>query len=143
MRGVLVLAAVCGVGFLVVSRVEPGRAREQVAPRLAPHRIVHPVPRRARSRSRRLQFVVVSFDGSGGVRLWPYWRSVARRAHAHFTFFVSGVYLLDENRRNLYRPPRHEPGTSDIWFARPDGRLSAAEVVRGTLEQIAAAYREG
>src|SRR5439155_18309530 len=42
------------------------------------------------------QFVVVSFDGSGGDRLWPHWRSVARRAHARFTFFVSGVYLLDE-----------------------------------------------
>jgi hypothetical protein len=87
--------------------------------------------------------VVVSFDGSGGTQLWPYWRSVARRAHAHFTFFVSGVYLLAEERRRLYRPPRHLRGVSDIWFARPEGARSAREVVRGTLEQIAAAFLEG
>ena len=81
--------------------------------------------------------MVVSFDGSGGVRLWPYWRGVARRAHAHFTFFVSGVYLLGARRRALYHPPRHPPGRSDIGFAQ------SPEIVRGTLEQIAAAYREG
>jgi peptidoglycan/xylan/chitin deacetylase (PgdA/CDA1 family) len=89
------------------------------------------------------QFVVVSFDGSGGVRLWPYWRSVARRAHAHFTFFVSGVYLLDEARRTRYRPPRHSPGSSDIGFAQAEGNRSARSTVRGMLEQIAAAHREG
>jgi hypothetical protein len=124
-------------------RLHPSRERSAARAETVPVRTV-PVHRRHRVRPRRPpQFLVVSFDGSGGVRLWPYWRSVARRAHAHFTFFVSGVYLLDENRRNLYRPPRHEAGTSDIWFARPDGGLSAREVVRGTLEQIAAAYREG
>jgi len=83
------------------------------------------------------QFVVVSFDGSGGVRLWPYWRSVARRAGAHFTFLVSGVYLLEQARRTRYHPPRRPPGYSDIGFA-PDRSL-----VRGMRRQIAAAYGEG
>src|SRR5947199_2637287 len=141
MRVALVLAAVCGVAFVVVSRVEPGRAREAVAePRLPP-----PVVRHARRhvRPKRTQFVVVSFDGSGGIRLWPYWRAVARRAHAHFTFFVSGVYLVPEEQRLRYHAPRHRPGISDIWFARPDLGFSAAEVVRRTRAQIAAAYREG
>ena len=101
------------------------------------HRVVHPRPWRPP------QFVVVSFDGSGGVRLWPYWRDVALRAHAHFTFFVSGVYLLDEVCRNAYRPPRHSPGSSDIGFAQPEGDRSARSIVRGTLAQIAGAYREG
>jgi hypothetical protein len=87
--------------------------------------------------------VVVSFDGSGGLQLWPYWRSVAQQTHAHFSFFVSGVYLLDEQRRTLYHPPRHAAGSSDIGFAQAEGSHSAADVVRGTLEQIAAAYREG
>jgi hypothetical protein len=77
------------------------------------------------------------------VRLWPYWRSVARRAHARFTFFVSGVYLLDEARRTLYRPPRHVPGSSDIGFAQAEGNRSARQMVRGMLEQIVAAYDEG
>ena len=89
------------------------------------------------------QFVVVSFDGSGGIRLWPYWRAVARRADTHFTFFVSGVYLLPEQQRRHYHAPRHGPGVSDIWFARPDLGLSTAEVVRRTRAQIAAGYREG
>jgi hypothetical protein len=69
--------------------------------------------------------------------MWPYWRSVARRAGAHFTFFVTGVYLLDEAHRHLYRPPRHSPGSSDIGFA------SSMSLVRGMVRQMAAAHREG
>jgi peptidoglycan/xylan/chitin deacetylase (PgdA/CDA1 family) len=83
------------------------------------------------------QFVVVSFDGSGGTQLWPYWRDIARRAHAHFTFFLSGVYLLDWDHHTLYHPPRHVAGASDIGFA------ESPDVVRGTIAQIADAYREG
>ena len=142
MRLALALSAVCGAAFVAVSQVEPsGAPPRPTAPPLVPFRPA-PTPPRA-SRRRPPQFVVVSFDGAGGTRLWPYWRSVARRAHAHFTFFVSGVYLLADERRNVYRPPRHARGVSDIWFARPEGELPAREVVRGTLEQIAAAYREG
>jgi hypothetical protein len=94
-------------------------------------------PPRPQERSRPPQFVVVSFDGAGGTELWPYWRGVARRAHAHFTFFLSGVYLLDWPHHDAYAPPRHARGRSDIGFA-PDPRF-----VRGTLGQLAAAYREG
>ncbi len=112
-----------------------GQARGAYAggklPALTPHR------------RRPAQFIVVSFDGSGGPKLWPYWRWIGRRADARFTFFVSGVYLLDEARRNLYRPPRHAPGASDIGFAQPEGPLSARTIVRGMLEQMALAYRAG
>jgi hypothetical protein len=103
----------------------------------------HPKPRPPRRTRRPPQFVVVSFDGSGGPQLWSYWRSVGRRAHARFTFFVSGVYLLADTRRGLYHPPRHAAGSSDIWFARAEGRQSARAVVRATLRQMAAGYREG
>jgi hypothetical protein len=85
------------------------------------------------------QFVVVSFDGSGGARMWGYWRAVARRAHAHFTFFLSGVYLLEWAHHARYRPPRHAVGASDIGFAEPGGDLTVA----GTLRGIAAGYRDG
>jgi hypothetical protein len=140
-RHLLVLAVLLGTAFVAVDHVEPRRAaRVEPPPPVARFR----PPHTSRPASRRPpQFVVVSFDGSGGTRLWPFWRSVARRAHAHFTFFVSGVYLLAEERRRLYRPPRHPYGASDIWFARPEGARSAREVVRGTLEQIGAAFREG
>jgi hypothetical protein len=85
------------------------------------------------------QFVVVSFDGSGGERMWTYWRSVARRAHAHFTFFVSGAYLLDWAHRMRYRPPEHERGSSAIGFALPSGDLTVDRTLRG----IEAGYRDG
>jgi hypothetical protein len=95
------------------------------------------VKRAPRPPTRPPQFVVISFDGAGGTKLWTYWRSVARRAHAHFTFFVSGVYLLPWSRSTEYRPPRHEPGSSDIGFA-PD-----RAAVRGMRSQLAGAYVEG
>src|SRR5438874_2021023 len=144
MRVALILAVVCGVAFVVVSRVEPGRARARVEPATTVV-VRHPPVRRARvaRRHRRPQFVVVSFDGSGGIRLWPYWRAVALRAHAHFTFFVSGVYLLPEAERRRYHAPRHRAGVSDIWFAHPDLGLSAVQVVRRTRAEIAGAYLEG
>src|SRR5919201_6659383 len=146
MRIAIALAAACGAALVAVNRVEPTSAppEQHTPPPLVPLR-PRPEPLRPPRRLNRRppQFVVVSFDGAGGTQLWPYWRSVGRRAHAHFTFFVSGVYLLAEERRNLYRPPRHGRGVSDIWFARPEGRRPALAVVRGMLEQIAAAYREG
>jgi hypothetical protein len=79
----------------------------------------------------------VSFDGSGGADMFEYWRAVARRVDAHFTFFVSGVYLIDWAQHMRYRPPRHTRGRSDIGFA-PDAAFSDA-----TFAQAAAAYDEG
>jgi hypothetical protein len=96
-----------------------------VAPTRAPHGVRPP------------QFVVVSFDGSGGADMFEYWRAVAQRVHAHFTFFVSGVYLVDWAHHNRYRPPRHARGRSDIGFA-PD-----AGFAEQTLAEAAAAYGEG
>ena len=132
------MAVVCTLSFAGF-RNRPDRPppRSAALPRPAVRHRRHPRPRRPP------QFVVVSFDGSGGVRLWPYWRWIARRAHAHFTFFVSGVYLLDEARRSLYRPPRHSPGASDIGFAQPEGDISAPTVVRGMLQQMTLAYAQG
>jgi hypothetical protein len=85
------------------------------------------------------QFVVVSFDGAGGEQMWTYWRSLARRAHAHFTFFVSGAYLVDWAHRMRYRPPGRERGSSAIGFALPTGDLTVARTIRA----MAAGYREG
>jgi hypothetical protein len=124
--------ALCGAWLLSLAGFGgESAARKQPRPTNA-HRLTSPRPAPPPP-----QFVVVSFDGSGGVRLWPYWRSVARRAHAHFTFLVSGVYLVDEAHRNRYRPPRHAPGSSDIGFA------SDRSLVGGMRRQMAAAFGEG
>jgi hypothetical protein len=125
------IALACIAGPLAFADLRPeGKAQRRPAAQRHAHRIA-PRPKS------RPQYVVVSFDGSGGTQLWPYWRAVARKVHAHFTFFVSGVYLVDWAHAREYRPPRHEPGRSDIGFA------PTPEVVRGTLDQIATGYREG
>ncbi|TML65600.1 MAG: hypothetical protein E6G22_02060 [Actinobacteria bacterium] len=139
MRLRLFVLAACGLAVLGLSGFRPhgSRPAPDTPPARPPDakRRALPPPRTGRPP----QLVVVSFDGSGGARLWGYWRSVARQAHAHFTFFVSGVYLVDWAHRMRYHPPRHAPGSSDIGFGFPGGELDPA----GTLRQIAAAYREG
>jgi hypothetical protein len=131
-RSLLVVVVLCLAAPLAYAGLRPDSTAPEVV-----RRQVHHAPAHVRRPSRPLQFVVVSFDGSGGTRLWPYWRNVARRAHAHFTFFLSGVYLLDWPRHDVYEPPRHPRGRSDIGFA------ASPDVVTGTVGQIAAAYREG
>jgi hypothetical protein len=103
-----------------------------------PHR-THVAPRaRTKTAPRRPpQFVVASFDGSGGARLLSYWRGVARRAHAHVTFFVSGVYLLDWAQHDRYAPPGLPRGESAIGFAPDQAWVTAMR------RELALAYRDG
>jgi hypothetical protein len=102
-------------------------------PAPTPHRHVQARRRPARP----TQFIISSFDGSGGARLWGYWRNVARRAHAHFSFFLSGVYFVDWAHHDEYAPPRNQRGTSAIGFA-PDAAWIAA-----MRKQIVLGYRDG
>jgi hypothetical protein len=83
------------------------------------------------------QFVMISFDGSGDAALWKHWRAVSAATGAHFSFFLSGVYLLDPAQAGLYHPPRHRPGSSDIGFS-PD-----PAAVRALVRQIDLGYAEG
>jgi hypothetical protein len=75
-------------------------------------------PRRLAEGQRPPQFVVVSFDGVGSHDKWQYWRSVADRAGARFTGFLSGVYLVDGAHRAAYRGPGHRAGRNSLgyWF---------------------------
>jgi hypothetical protein len=129
----ILCAAAVGIG----AQLAHAGFRPDATARDSPRRPVEAVAQHPVKRSRPPQFVVVSFDGAGGTQLWPYWRTVARRVHAHFTFFLSGVYLLDWPHHDAYAPPRHARGRSDIGFA------SSPQVIRGTIAQLAAAYREG
>jgi len=126
----VVLATVATVVGLASSRPaqSPGPLSVTARPGL------RPLPHRPLRRS---QFVVVSFDGSGGSELFRYWRAVAERARAGFTFFVSGAYLVDWDHNDRYLPPRHSPGRSDLGFA------PTAAYVDETMAQIAAAFGEG
>jgi hypothetical protein len=131
------LALVAAIGALIASLVADLHSTSGAqAPTTTRSTTTRPKPAPVRYPARPPQFIVASFDGSGGARLWQYWRGVAKRAHAHFTFFVSGVYLLDWEHHDAYRPPGQPRGDSAIGFA-PDETWIAAmrrEMRLGFLE---------
>jgi Polysaccharide deacetylase len=62
------------------------------------------------------QFVLFSFDGAGSHDHWSRILPLADKAHAQVTGFLSGVYLLPDERRREYTGPGHAPGTAAISF---------------------------
>ena len=97
-----------------------------------------PRPERLRPGRKPPQFVVFSWDGAGedGRKLFSHFRKVAKANNATLTYFLSGVYLLPEEKRDLYRPPRHSAGRSDIGFNDEQG-------IRDTARQLRLAWLEG
>lgn len=84
------------------------------------------------------QFVVFSWDGAGedSQKLFSHFREVAKENNAKMTYFLSGVYLLPEEKRDLYKPPQHSPGRSDIGFNDEKG-------ISDTVKQVRLAWLEG
>ncbi|MEU0128229.1 hypothetical protein [Streptomyces sp. NPDC006289] len=84
------------------------------------------------------QFVVFSWDGAGedSQKLFSHFRAVARKYDARMTYFLSGVYLLPEEKKALYDPPQHSAGRSDIGFNDTEG-------IRNTLTELRAAWLDG
>jgi len=89
------------------------------------------------------QFVVVSFDGAGNLARLARWRSVARETGARFTYFLSGVYLLDPAHADVYVGPGHRPGASSIGFAPWHGTPSPEVYLRDLVAMLQGAEREG
>ncbi|AVZ74432.1 hypothetical protein SLUN_21965 [Streptomyces lunaelactis] len=84
------------------------------------------------------QFVVFSWDGAGedSQKLFSHFRNVARKYDATMTFFLSGVYLLPEEKATMYDPPQHSAGRSDIGFNDTQG-------IKDTVRELRAAWQEG
>ncbi|WP_137988528.1 hypothetical protein [Streptomyces vilmorinianum] len=84
------------------------------------------------------QFVVFSWDGAGedSQKLFSHFRKVGKTYGATMTYFLSGVYLLPEDKRKLYNPPQHAPGRSDIGFNDVQG-------IRDTVRELRGAWQEG
>ncbi|WP_381553144.1 hypothetical protein [Streptomyces eurythermus] len=97
-----------------------------------------PRPERLSPGQKPPQFVVFSWDGAGedSQKLFSHFREVAKENNATMTYFLSGVYLLPEEKRDLYKPPQHSPGRSDIGFNDERG-------IADTLEQLRLAWLEG
>jgi hypothetical protein len=84
------------------------------------------------------QFVVFSWDGAGevGNGLFPRFLRIAEEHGAAMTFFLSGIYLLPESKKQLYRPPNNRAGASDIGYL-TDGHI------RETLQCLRRAWLGG
>ncbi|MFR0358409.1 polysaccharide deacetylase family protein [Streptomyces sediminimaris] len=97
-----------------------------------------PRPKRLKPGQKPPQFVVFSWDGAGedSQKLFSHFRKVAKANHATMTFFLSGVYMLPKEKRDLYKPPQHSPGRSDIGFNDEKG-------IADTVKQLRLAWLEG
>ncbi|MFJ8311568.1 MULTISPECIES: hypothetical protein [unclassified Streptomyces] len=84
------------------------------------------------------QFVIFSWDGAGevGTGLFPRFLELARNHGAGMTFFLSGLYLLPESKKSLYRPPNNPVGASDI------GYLTDPHI-KETLKYVRQAWADG
>ncbi|MFE9885968.1 hypothetical protein [Streptomyces scopuliridis] len=97
-----------------------------------------PKPERLKPGQKPPQFVVFSWDGAGedSQKLFSHFRGVAKKYNAKMTYFLSGLYLLPEEKADLYDPPQHGRGTSDIGFNDTKG-------ITDTLRELRGAWRDG
>ncbi|MEU8834981.1 hypothetical protein [Streptomyces sp900116325] len=84
------------------------------------------------------QFVIFSWDGAGevGTGLFARFLELAKDHDAAMTFFLSGLYLLPESKKSLYRPPNNAIGASDIGYLTDDH-------IKATLDQVRRAWLDG
>ncbi|WP_405916507.1 hypothetical protein [Streptomyces sp. NBC_00728] len=97
-----------------------------------------PRPERLKPGQKPPQFVVFSWDGAGedSQKLFSHFRKLSKANKATMTYFLSGVYMLPEDKRDLYRPPQHAPGSSEIGFNDEQG-------ITDTVKQLRGAWLEG
>jgi peptidoglycan/xylan/chitin deacetylase (PgdA/CDA1 family) len=87
--------------------------------------------------ARQKQVVIISFDSARDISQWKRSRALAQRTGAHFTYFLSCVFLLSTETRKAYTAPGKAAGKSNIGFA------ASKEEVAERLEQIGLAAHEG
>lgn len=83
------------------------------------------------------QFIAISFDGSKSLNMWQRTRQMAKSSGARITYFVSGVYMLGNDKKNLYREPQRGVGRSAIGWG------GTREDLNGRIQQMLAAAEEG
>ncbi|MFN8168976.1 MAG: hypothetical protein U0S36_09360 [Candidatus Nanopelagicales bacterium] len=82
------------------------------------------------------QFVVVTFDGACKDELWKHYLKLAQDTDSKFTFFLSGLCLVPDRKRFLYKPPRKPAGTSAIGFG-------DAALIPERIQNLSTAYNAG
>lgn len=83
------------------------------------------------------QVVIISFDSARDISQWERSRALAQRTGAHFTYFLSCVYLLSKDTRKEYTAPHMSAGRSNIGFS------PTKQDVTERLGQIRLAASEG
>jgi peptidoglycan/xylan/chitin deacetylase (PgdA/CDA1 family) len=88
------------------------------------------------------QVIVFAFDGSKALDMWQDSLDFAQKMTSegkpiHFTYFISGVYLITYANKTLYQPPIFPAGTSKIGFGD-----SKADVIK-RINYINRAVAEG
>ncbi|UVK38329.1 polysaccharide deacetylase family protein [Mesorhizobium sp. AR10] len=94
-------------------------------------------PPAARPVTKPKQIVIISFDSARDISQWKRSRALAQRTGAHFTYFLSCVFLLSPQTRTEYTAPGKTSGKSNIGFA------ASKQEVADRLEQIGLAAAEG
>ncbi|TIQ09149.1 MAG: polysaccharide deacetylase [Mesorhizobium sp.] len=94
-------------------------------------------PPAAPAPARPKQAVIISFDSARDISQWERSRALAQRTGAHFTYFVSCVFLLSPEARKEYTAPGKTSGKSNIGFA------ASKQEVADRLKQINLAASEG
>ncbi|PDQ22948.1 polysaccharide deacetylase [Mesorhizobium sanjuanii] len=94
-------------------------------------------PPAAPAPAKQKQVVIISFDSARDISQWKRSRALAERTGAHFTYFLSCVFLLSPQTRTEYTAPGKGAGKSNIGFA------ASKQDVADRLEQIRLAAAEG
>ena len=90
-----------------------------------------------RSFSNPTLLVNIALDGSENIAVWKDTLDFAKENSVKFTFFIVGVHLLQDSLADLYDPPMHQRGRSDVGFGGNKAR------VESRLNMIRRAFREG
>jgi len=83
------------------------------------------------------QFVLLAFDGSLSIPFWEESRAFAKANNVEFTYFISGVYFLQEAKKTAYHGPQHGAGVSEIGFG------GAASAIAPRFQELVKARAEG
>ncbi|RUT83720.1 polysaccharide deacetylase, partial [Mesorhizobium sp. USDA-HM6] len=89
------------------------------------------------SRALSKEMMTICFDSAREISQWRRSRALAERTGAHFTYFVSCVFLLSPETRKDYTGPGKSAGKSNIGFA------ASKQEVAERLAQINLAASEG
>ncbi|OCJ16235.1 polysaccharide deacetylase [Rhizobium sp. AC44/96] len=83
------------------------------------------------------QLVMISFDGAHDNALWQKSREMAAKNGAHFTYFLSCTFLMNQAAKKVYQAPHQKQGRSNVGFAQSD------DEIRERLGNIWHAHLEG